>query len=138
MQKSRPENRGFIKLLNYLSDVQKRLIFSYLTKLQFNYCPLILMFCSRTSNNMITIIHEQVLRLILNGQTSDFDTHLLNNNGTCNHHRIIQPLMVDVYKIKNNLNPPIMNFIFERRNNTYNLRNFQEVNKKKKNCKNGS
>ena len=89
---------------------------------------------------MITIIHEQVLRLILNGQTSDFDTHLQSNNDTCNHHRIIQPLMVDIdiYKIKNNLNPPIMNFIFERRNNTYNLRNFQEVNKKKKNCKNGS
>ena len=126
------------RLLNHLSDSQKRSIFNSLIKSQFNYCPLIWMFCSRTSNNIITIIHEQVLRLILNGQTSDFDTHLQNNNGTCNHHRIIQTLMVDVYKIKNNLNPPIMNFLFERRNNTYNFRNFQEVNKKKKNCKDGS
>ena len=32
-------------------------------------------------------------------------------------------LMVEIYEIKNNLNPLIMDFMFERRNNTYNLRN---------------
>ena len=84
------------------------------------------MFCSRTSNKMINKIHEWALRLILNNHTSDFDTLLQNNNDICNHHRNIQTLMVEIYKIKNNLNPPIMDFIFERRNNTYNLRNFQQ------------
>ena len=84
------------------------------------------MFCSKTSNNMINKIHERALRLILNDHTSDFHTLLQNSNDTCNHHRNIQILMVEIYKIKNNLNPPIMDFMFERRNNTYNLRNFQE------------
>ena len=56
----------------------------------------------------------------------DFDTLLQNNNDTCNHHRNIQTLMVEIYKIKNNVNPPLMDFMFERRNNTYNLRNFRE------------
>ena len=32
--------------------------------------------------------------------------------------------MIDTYKTKNNLNPAIIDFMFERRNNTYNLRNF--------------
>ena len=40
--------------------------------------------------------------------------------------------MVKTYKIKNNLNPPIMDFMFERINNTYNLRNFQEFATKRK------
>ena len=79
------------------------------------------MFCSGTSNNMINKIHDRALRLILQ-----------NNNDTCNHHRNIQTLMVEIYKIKNNLNPPIMDFMFERRNNTYNLRNFQEFASKRK------
>ena len=58
---------------------------------------------------MINKIHERALRLILNDHTSDFDTLLLkSNNDTCNHHRNIQTLMVEIYKIKNNLNPPIM------------------------------
>ena len=40
--------------------------------------------------------------------------------------------VVKIYKTKNNLNPPIMDNRFERRNNTYNLRNFQEFVKKRK------
>ena len=50
----------------------------------------------------------------------------------CKHHRDIKSLMVEIYQIKNNLNPPIMGFMFERRNNTYNLRNFQEFATKRK------
>ena len=111
------------RLLNHLSDSQKRSIFNSLIKSQFNYCPLMWMFCSRASNNMINKIHERALRLILNGHTSNFDTLLQNNNDTGNHHRNIQTLMIEIYKIKNNLNPPIMGFMFERKNNTYNFRN---------------
>ena len=79
------------------------------------------MFFSRTSNNMINKIHEWALRLILNDHTSDFDTLLQNNNDICNHHRNIQNKI-----IKNNLNPPVIDFMFEKRNTRYNLRNFQE------------
>ena len=96
------------------------------------------MFFSKTSNNTINKIHERTLRLILNNRKSEFDTLLENKNDTCNHHRNIQTLMVEIYKIKNDMNPPIKDFMFDRRNNTYNLRNFQEFATKKKNCKNGS
>ena len=104
------------RLLNHLSDSQKILIFNSSIKSQFNYFPLIWM--SRTSNNMINKIHERALQLILTANTSDFDTLLQNSN----HHRNIQTLMVEIYKIKNNLNPPIMDFMFEKKNN---LRNAQ-------------
>ena len=40
--------------------------------------------------------------------------------------------MVEIYKIKNNLNPPVMGFMFERRHNTYNIRNSQEFQRKEK------
>ena len=54
-------------------------------KSQVTYCPLIWIFCSRTSNNLINKIHERALRLILNKRTSDFDKQLQNNNNSCNH-----------------------------------------------------
>ena len=60
------------------------------------------------------------------------NTLLLNNNDTCNHHRDIHTLMVEIYNIKNILNPPIMGFMFERRNNAYNCRNFQGFATKRK------
>ena len=34
--------------------------------------------------------------------------------------------MIEIFKIKNELAPPIMDSMFERRNEPYNLRNFQE------------
>ena len=40
--------------------------------------------------------------------------------------------MIEIYKIKNNLNPSVVDFMFERRNSTYNLRNFQEFATKRK------
>ena len=82
------------RLLNNLYDSQKGLIFNSIIKSQLNYCPLLWMFCSGTSINIINKFHEQALRLILNDHKSDFDTLLQNNNDTCNHHRNIQTLMV--------------------------------------------
>ena len=81
---------------------------------------------------MINKIHERALRLILNDHTSDFDTLLQNNNDTCNHHRNTQTLMAEIYKIKNNLNPEIIHVMFERRKQTYNLRNFHKFGRETK------
>ena len=126
------EIKALSTLLNHLNDSQKRLIFNSIIKSRFSCCPLIWMSCSRTSNDMINKIHEWALRLILNDYTSDFDTLLQNNNDTCNHHRNIKTLMVETYKIKNNLNPTIMDFMSGRRNNRYNLGNFREFATKRK------
>ena len=85
---------------------------------------------------MVNKTFEWSLRLILNDHTSHFDTMLQNNNDICNHHRNIQTLMAEIYKIKNNLNPQIIYFMTEKRNNMYNPRNFQEfVTKRKRTVK---
>ena len=83
------------------------------------------MFWSRTSNNMINKLHERSLRVILNDYSSDFNI-LLENNDICNHHRNIQTLLTEVFKMKNKLAPPITDSTLNKRFNTYNLRNFQE------------
>ena len=82
------------------------------------------MFCSRTSSNMINKLHERSLRIVLNDYSSNFNILLENNNDTSNHH--INSLVTEVFKMKNELAPPIMESILNKRFNTYNLRNFQE------------
>ena len=49
-----------------------------------------------------------------------------NNNDIRSHQRNIQALLTEVFKMKNELAPPIMESILNKRFNTYNLRNFQE------------
>ena len=40
--------------------------------------------------------------------------------------------MIEMFEIKNELAPPIMSSMFERRNESYKLRNFQEFSTEKK------
>ena len=69
------------RMSSQLNDSEKTLLFNAVVKSQFNFCPLVWMFCSRTSNNMINWVHKRALRVILVGDFSDFES-LLQNNGT--------------------------------------------------------
>ena len=81
---------------------------------------------------MINRVHQRALRVILGDDLSDFESLLQNNRDICSHHKNIQSLMIETFKIKNELAPPIMDSMFERRNEPYNLRNFQEFLTEKK------
>ena len=53
------------RMANILNPFQKNTLFKSFIKGQFNYCPLLWMFCSRSSNNLINKIHERALSLII-------------------------------------------------------------------------
>ena len=125
-KKASQKTGALSRLSNHLNDSQKRLILNSIVKSQFSYCPLVWMFCSRTSNNMINKVHERALRVLLNDHESDFEKLLHINNDVCNHHRNIQTLLIEIFKIKKDFTPSIMESIVKERNNTYNVRNFQE------------
>ena len=112
------------RLSRYLHNSEKKIIFNWIIKSQFSYFPLVWMFCSRTSNYMIKKLHERSLRIILNDYSSDFNILLENNNDISNQHRNIQALLIEVFAMKNELAPPIMESVLNKRFNTYNLRNF--------------
>ena len=72
------------------------------------------------------MVHERALGVILNDHTSDFKTLFQENNDMCNHHRSIQTLLIETFKIKYGLASPIMGSVLKRKNTINNLRNFQE------------
>ena len=112
------------RVSGYMSKYKLNLLTTSFIKSQFNYCPLIWMFCSRSSMNKINKIHERAMRLVLNDYFSDFQ-HLLNlSNDISIHQRCINFLMTEVYKYINGLSPDLMNDVFIVRENTYNIRNF--------------
>ena len=90
------------------------------------------MICSRQTNNMINKIQERTLRIVLNDHISDFETMLRNINRITIHHRNIQTLMIELFKIKYDLAPPIMDFLLNRRTICYNVRDLQEFQSEKK------
>ena len=85
-------------------------------KSQFSYCPIIWMFSSRQSNNLINKVHERSLRLITNDENSSFKTLLQNINDITVHQRHLKILMTEVYKIVKDEAPAIMKtYLFFRK-----------------------
>ena len=112
---------------NILDLSQKNTLFKSFIKGQFNYCPLLWMFCSHSSNNLINKIHERALRLTSEINDIPFnELHSINNEASI-HNKNIQTLLIEVYKNLNGLSPPIMLDLFTIRDNIYNLRNFREL-----------
>ena len=116
---------AFSRLINYLNDSEKKMIFNALIRSQFSYCRLVSIFCSRQTNNMINKIHKRALRNVLNGHISDFETTLRKINVITIPQRNIQTLMIEFFKIKNDLALSIMDSTLNRRTNLRNLQEFQ-------------
>ena len=68
---------------------------------QLNCCPLIWMLHSRRNNNNIRNIHEQCLRLLYNVKKSSYEELLTKDGSVSIHHRNIQELATELYKIQN-------------------------------------
>ena len=119
--------RALLRVSPYLDQRKNVLIYKSMIKSQFNCCPLVWMFCSRRSNNLINKVHEKGLRLTYRDKTKDFQQILREQNEITIHQRNLEVLMTEVYKIVNSIAPPIMNSLFQFRCNTNKIRNFQEI-----------
>ena len=68
------------------------------------------MFHSRELNNKINRIHERALRIKYKDKSSTFQELL--EKGHSIHHRNIQKLATEIYKVLHGFSPPILNDTF--------------------------
>ena len=125
MCKKAAQKLGVLNRISSLLDPEKkRLVFNAVIKSHFNYCPLIWMFSSRRSNNLLYRIHERSLRTVYNDTSSTFQELLQRDRSVNIHHKNIQALTTEVFKGVNIICPPIMKIFFDFRKNRYNIRKF--------------
>ena len=67
------------------------------TESQFTYCPLIWMFCQRSSTTRMNHLHERALRMVCSDNGSTFEDYL-KNNSVAIHHENIRLLGIELCK----------------------------------------
>ena len=120
------------RMVKIIPFEKKRLLMKAFIESQFSYCPLLWMFCSRTMNNRINYIHERALRLVYSDYISSFKDLLKRDNSVCIHHRNIQKVAIEMFKVKHNLCPDILQKLFkirtgEKYNATFHRPNINSV-----------
>ena len=95
---------------------------SFITS-QFNFCPIVWMYQSRSRNNKIKHIHERALCIVYQDFQSSFSTLLVKDNSLTIHQKNLQLLATEIFKVKMDISPEIMNEIFDfSKNYAYELR----------------
>ena len=107
--------------LQEFQSLSERVIMKAFIMSQFSYCPLVWMCHSRTLNNKINKLHERALRLVYDDRQSTFEELLNIDKSVTIHHRNLQVLATELYKVHHGLAAEPMNDIFKIRNVTYNF-----------------
>ena len=90
---------------------------------QFNYCPLVWMFHSRTLNNKINKLHARALRIVYKNENLTFQELLDIDDSVTTYHRNLQRLAVEMYKTKSHLSPTLVQELFTEKVYKHDLRN---------------
>ena len=111
------------RLTPFMNIRKRRVLLNAFFISQFSYCPLIWVCHSRKYNNKINRLHERCLRIIYSDKKSTFDELLKNDGSVSIHTRNLQFLAIEMYKVKNDLAPLIVQDLFQvRETYHYNLR----------------
>ena len=99
------------RITPFMDLKQRRNIMKAFVDSQFGYSPLIWMFHSRGLNNKIDRIHERALKITYKHKYSTFQELLQKDNSVSIHHRNVQKLVIEIYKVLHGFSPPILNDI---------------------------
>ena len=89
----------------------------------FTYFPLIWMYFSKTTNNLIDKIQKRSLRVIYEMEDANFKHLLIKDSSWTIHENNIYKLLVKIYEYLNQISPAIMQGFFDLKVTPYSLRN---------------
>ena len=99
---------------------KRRIIMKSLVASQFGYCPLNLMFHSRHLNNTINSIHKRALRITYQDPYIYISRNVKDNSVSI-HHRNLQALATEMFKICRGWSPVILRETFVPKISLHNL-----------------
>ena len=115
--------RCLYRIRQFLDNQQARRLCNAFVLSNFNYCPLIWMYCSKALNAKINLVHKRALRAVTGAFTDSFEELLISEDELTIHQRNLKVLLTEIYKCLSDSYPEIMRTVFAFKSPSYSLRN---------------
>ena len=87
-QKTNNKVKAFSRVVRYLEPQKAILLYNSFILTNFNYCPLIWMFCGKTTDDKFSSVHKRTLRVLLNDYTSSLEELLHRKEEVTIHEKV--------------------------------------------------
>ena len=124
-RKANNKTKALLRIRKFLNLEQAQVLAEGYVSSNSRYCPLIRVFCSKMSDNLIVKTHYGTIRAIYDSQTRSYEELLHSSRKKKIHTQSLQILMVEIYKYLNSISPSFTWDYFEQNNTPYHLRNTQ-------------
>ena len=121
-KKTNRKTRAFSRKARYLDVDKAKTLYHAFILSNFNYCPLIWMFCGKTANNTINRLHKRALRALYRDYDAPFEELPRRSGELTIHCKNLQKLMLEIYKRINGACPSFMLEFFKPKDANYHLR----------------
>ena len=116
-KKASQKLNALARICAFLPFHKRRILMHAFFNSQFSYSPLVWMFHSRELNTRINNLHYRALRIIYLDETSSFVELLQKDGSVIIHHRNLQCLAIEMFKVKMGLAPAFLNDVFTTNEN---------------------
>ena len=111
-----------LRIRKYLDYTKSVTLYTAYMLSHFKYCPIIWMFCSKTSNSLVNKTHKRALRVVHNNFHLSLEELLVQGNSVSIHIQNIRSLMTEVFKALNGVSPDLVSELFQKKETQYSLR----------------
>ena len=111
-KKASQKLNALCRLCTIIPFCQRKILMNAFFDSQFSYSPLVWMFHSRQVNTKINNLHYRVLRIVYLNETSTFEELLERDGSVTIHHRNLQSLAIEMFKVIKGMAPAFMKDVF--------------------------
>ena len=117
IKKTSPKINALSRIKPFMNISKRRILMNSFLNSQFNYCPLVWIFHSRSINNKINRLHERVLRIVYNDFKLSFKNILKKDWTLSIHVKNLQNLATEMFMISKIFSVPLMSELFYQKVN---------------------
>ena len=122
------------RISNFLNEQCRMHVYKSFISANFNYCPIVWLFCSKTYLKKLEKLQEQELATVYCDKSLAYED-MLKKSQLCIRLNLIRLLAIEMFKCMNDLNPLYINDMFSGKDSSYNLQDNNRLMQPKFNTK---